>query len=270
MKIVHKSCWSSRDLDFMQMTGGQCYVASLKDHYQNALHRCLHRQWETDPVDTGCKWVKQGSCVHTQFYSNVKSETCDITCVGGSNVCFSHFLRMRVGPCSCMCVHPRGPRALQRMSRGSGGVESVTQRGRWWDRTALQQWVTLQHQTQAGFEYCIRALELSPRNPEASEELQPTPRPSFWGKSWQSLSLSWPDGPDSSSEIPMVGCEPRFGWRVSICLCACVCVCKCDDMLGRCYCEERENWAPVSFSLSSGWPQSCILDQTQNHKAPCV
>lgn len=72
---------------------------------------------------------------------------------------------MRVRPCSCMCVRPCCPRAVQRMSRGCGGsdcVGSVTQRGWWWDRTVLQQQGTLQHQTQAGFEYCIRALELSP------------------------------------------------------------------------------------------------------------
>ncbi len=54
-------------------------------------------------------------------------------------------------------------------------------------------------------------------------------------------------------------------WRVS------VCTCKCDDMLGRCYCEERETELLLhSACLSSGWPQSCILDQTQNHKAQCV
>lgn len=54
----------------------------------------------TDPVDTSCKWVKQDSCVRTQFYSNVKFESCDILCVGGSNVCFLTL---------CACVLVRVP-----------------------------------------------------------------------------------------------------------------------------------------------------------------
>lgn len=60
------------------------------------------------------------------------------------------------------------PWMLQRMSRGHAGRRDVcsgTQRGWWWNRTALQKRDTLQHQ--AGFEYCIRKQELSPHTPKA-------------------------------------------------------------------------------------------------------
>lgn len=182
---------------------------------------------------------------------------------------------MCVGPCSCMCVHPRGPWAVQRMSRGcggSGGVGSVTQRGRWWDRTAFQQRGTLQHQTRAGFEYCIRALELSPRTPKAPWSSSLVLNPCSGGRHHRasaSVDLITLELDRDSSSAYFTKSYPSLS--VSHSLPTCVCLCKCDDMLGRCYCEERETELPLhSACLSSGWPQSCILDQTQNHKAQCV
>lgn len=143
------------------------------------------------------------------------------------------YARTCVCPCSCMCVHPRGPWAVQRMSRGcggSGGDGSVTQRGRWWDRTALQQWGTLQHQTQAGFEYCIRALELSPCTPEGLWSSSPVLNPHSGGRHHRasaSVDLITVElmefGPGSSSvfykEFPTVECEPQFAdvW-LSVCV----------------------------------------------------
>lgn len=60
------------------------------------------------------------------------------------------------------------PWMLQRMPRGHDSrrdMGSMTQRGWRWNRTALKQWDTLQHQ--AGFEYCIREQELPPHTPKA-------------------------------------------------------------------------------------------------------
>lgn len=60
----------------------------------------------------------------------------------------------------CVWTSLRPPDSARgRMSGGCGGGRSVIRSGRWWDRTVLQRRGTLQHQ--AGFEYCIRAPELS-------------------------------------------------------------------------------------------------------------
>lgn len=97
--------------------------------------------------------------------------------------------------------------------------------------------------------------------------------PHSGGKAPQSLSLSWPDNSGPALFLSVFYKEFPNGWVwATVCWRVSVCLRKCDDMLWRCYCEERETELPFrSACLSSGWPQSCILDQTQNHKAQqCV
>lgn len=138
-------------------------------------------------------------------------------------------------PCSYMCVHPRCPRAVQRMSRGCVG--SMTQCGRWWDRTASQQRGMLLHHTQARFEYCIRALEMSPWTPlKALWNSTPALNPYSGVKAPWSFSLGWLDcskaggfRPDSSSvrfyrEFLQAECESQFA---DVCLSVCVNVMTC-------------------------------------------
>lgn len=144
------------------------------------------------------------------------------------------YARVCVCPCYCMRVHPRSPRTAQRMSRGcggSGGVGSVTQRGRWWDRTALQQWGTLQHQ--AGFEYCIRALELSPRTPWALWSSSPALNPHSGAIHQRfSASVNLKTLELMHQTLPQRSIKSFLWLSVSDILLMCVCLCKCDDMLG--------------------------------------
>lgn len=171
-------------------------------------------------------------CVYA-FVSVYKVYACLLIFVMYAYVCLCVCLSMFL----CVCVFtPHGLQAVQKMSRGcggsSGGVGSVTRRGQWWDRTALQQQGSLQNQTQAGFEYCIRALVPSPHTPEAL--------PSFWGKSAHRASAS----ADLitlelvESDQTFFSVSVSFGvWATHVCWRVSVCLCKCDDILGRCYCE---------------------------------
>ena len=133
-------------------------------------------------------------------------------------------------PCSCMRCRPRCPPAVHRMSRGCGGcVGSVTQRGRWWDGTALQQRATQPHQSEARFEYCISgAPRTPPTSPKAPWSSSPALYPLFWGKAAWSLSWSWldPSGADGAETRLCPGLEEAtVFWLGS------VCVCKCDNIL---------------------------------------
>lgn len=151
--------------------------------------------------------------------------TCFLTYVGLKSTCVCDW------PCSCLCVRPHCPGAVQRMSRGCGGcVGSVTQRGQWWDRTALQQQGMQQHHTQAPFEYCIRPLELSPWTPKALWSSNPALNSLFWGKTPQSFGLSWfhfgtdGDWPHSSC-VYFYPCLPWLSESHSLLMCMCLLAC---------------------------------------------